>query len=281
MGFYDGSDPGNSPTHKTNMQSVFNSGFKTDAQFTHDSIDRQINVTKGIPQQVDSSFLQQKRTDSQKDRMTSGPSFTQRHNKESASIKGMKVANITQNRSNQPLSNKDIILQMRAQEKELDKFKAAYEAKLNECNEEKHTIEPVLVKLWDLAGQPDPHGLMEDTNHGRTTMAEIPMTMIPHEQFMKFLGTLQIVLFGIRPNFYPASYLKEMEMLKERKMPPVKPENNFSDFSEQIFKLFGGNIHLLSFEEISMDIREILNQLHTSKVNPKTKAKSIKQRTFE
>ena len=41
---------------------------------------------------------------------------------------------------------------MRAQEKELDKFKAAYEAKLNECNEEKHTIEPVLVKLWDLAG---------------------------------------------------------------------------------------------------------------------------------
>ena len=60
MGYYDGSDPGNySPTHKTNMQSVFNSGFKNDAHYTLDSIDRQINVTKEMPKLVESSFNNQ------------------------------------------------------------------------------------------------------------------------------------------------------------------------------------------------------------------------------
>ena len=115
----------------------------------------------------------------------------------------------------QVMNNKDRILQERAKEKELIKFQTAYDAKLRECYDQQASIEPLLIKLWDLAGQPDPH-MTIDSAHGPTHMALIPMTTIPQEQFMRYLGTLQIVLFQIRPNFYPASYLKEIEMLKER-----------------------------------------------------------------
>lgn len=50
-------------------------------------------------------------------------------------------------------------------------------------------------------------------------MAEIPMTTLAHVPFMRFLGTLQILLFQVRPAFYPASYLKELQMLEERVIP--------------------------------------------------------------
>ena len=113
-------------------------------------------------------------------------------------------------RLQRPMSNKDRTLKMRAEEKALNRFKAAYDAKLQRCQEAKARIEPILVKLWDLAGQPDSHGTIEDDQNRKNIMAKIPMTTIPHEQFMKFLGTLQLLLFGIRPSFYPESYLKEI-----------------------------------------------------------------------
>ena len=62
-------------------------------------------------------------------------------------------------------------------------------------------------------------------------MAEIPMTTIPHEQFLRFLGTMQLQLFKVKPLFYPASYLREVEMLEQRHF-EKKTENSFTDFTE-------------------------------------------------
>jgi len=50
------------------------------------------------------------------------------------------------------MSKKDIILQQRARDKELSKFKALYDARHRECVEKRPQIEPILAKLWDLAG---------------------------------------------------------------------------------------------------------------------------------
>ena len=80
------------------------------------------------------------------------------------------------------------------------------------------------------------------------------MTTLDHVTFMRFLGTLQILLFKVRPSFYPASYLKEVKMFEERVI-PKKSANTFTDFSEQVFKLLGGDITKLSFDEICTDIR--------------------------
>ena len=62
-------------------------------------------------------------------------------------------------------------------------------------------------------------------------LAEIPMTTLAHVNFLRFLGTLQILLFKVRPAFYPASYLMELKMLEERVI-PKKAFNTFTDFTE-------------------------------------------------
>lgn len=106
------------------------------------------------------------------------------------------------------------------------------------------------------------------------------MTTLAHVPFMRFLGTLQMLLFQVRPTFYPASYLHELKMLEER-IVPKKAAHTFTDFTEQVFKLFGGKVTELTFDEICIDLRQVLALLQQTKINPKTNVKSIKQRTFE
>ena len=53
------------------------------------------------------------------------------------------------------------MLEQRAREKELSRFRSQYEAKLKECHDQQAIIEPILVKLWDLAGQPDVHATLD------------------------------------------------------------------------------------------------------------------------
>ena len=75
-------------------------------------------------------------------------------------------------------------------------------------------MDPVLIKLWNLAGQPEPHNMIEYTYGCK--LSEIVMTLVPHDQFMRFLGTMQILLFKIRPQFYTNSFLQELEVFKDR-----------------------------------------------------------------
>ena len=102
------------------------------------------------------------------------------------------------------------------------------------------------------------------------------MTLVPQEQFMRFLGTMQLLLFKLRPQFYAASYLRELELLKERHI-EKKPAYNLTDFAEQVFKLFGANINALSFEEIASDIRAVFFELYQTKMSAKARRKYLKR----
>ena len=44
------------------------------------------------------------------------------------------------------------------------------------------------------------------------------MTVIDHNEFMRFLGKLQLLLFKLRPAFYADSYLKELEYHEKREI---------------------------------------------------------------
>ena len=63
-----------------------------------------------------------------------------------------------------PMNIKDRELMQRAKAKELKKFTEAYDVKMREFQEKRHLMDPILIKLWNLAGQPDPHPALESTN---------------------------------------------------------------------------------------------------------------------
>ena len=63
------------------------------------------------------------------------------------------------------------------------------------------------------------------------TMGEIPMTTLPAEDFKRFLGTIQLCLFQLKPAFYSQSYVREIEMLEKRPI-PNKHDFNFTDFTD-------------------------------------------------
>ena len=75
--------------------------------------------------------------------------------------------------------------------------------------------------------------------------------------------------------------MKELEMLDKRQF-DKKSTFTFSDFCVQVFKLFGGNIHMMSFADISQDIRELYGHLHSiHHVQAGINVKAIKQKSFE
>lgn len=73
--------------------------------------------------------------------------------------KGVKTA--TSMPPPKPRSTKDKILAQRAKEKELNKYQTLYDAKIAECQHSQPQIEPILIKLWDLGGQPDLHTTLD------------------------------------------------------------------------------------------------------------------------
>ena len=86
------------------------------------------------------------------------------------------------------MSHKEALLLQRAREKELVKFKALYDEKHKECIEKRSKIEPILVKLWNLAGQAEQHATID--SHLSSEMGNIVMTVVPAEKYMRFIGTL-------------------------------------------------------------------------------------------
>ena len=127
-------------------------------------------------------------------------------------------------------------------------------------------MDPLLVKLWNLAGQPEPHNGIESVQGQK--LGEIAMTLVPRDNFMRFLGTMQLLLFKIRPLFYTASYLKDIEIFKKRSV-EKKPAYTLTDFSHQVFRLVGANITELTFEELLSDIRAVLQALYSTQMSSK------------
>lgn len=124
-------------------------------------------------------------------------------------------------------------------------------------------MDPILVKLWNLAGQPDPHPVIETTALHK--LGDIPMTVVPHDQFMRFIGTMQLLLIKLRPNFYTQSYLKEMKFFKERQ-PKKKEVYTLTDFCDQVYRLFGADIIELTFEDVMSDIRAVHNEIYSTSI---------------
>ena len=99
-------------------------------------------------------------------------------------------------------------------------------------------------------------------------MRDVVLTMVPHDSFMRFLGTLQLLLFKMNPQFFSESYLRELELLNERKI--VKKQSySFGDFTDEVFKLFGANITQLSFEEVASHVRAMLREIYANRIEPR------------